>query len=104
MQRTPRQISPRPSTEDMIRAACVLEANARKAGNVHPFASFADLTHDDFVVSADAIAPVLARTPELGIGAAILGAVVATQKRVGRNTNLGMILLIAPLTAVPAEV
>src|SRR5262245_25672487 len=91
-----------PTLEEMLRAACVLEATARKAGNVHPHASFTDLTYDDFVVSADAIAPILARTPELGVGPAILGSVMATHKRVGRNTNLGIVLLLAPLAAVPA--
>jgi triphosphoribosyl-dephospho-CoA synthase len=90
--------------EDQIRAACVLEATARKAGNVHPLLSFPDLTYRDFVKSADAIAPILARTRQLGIGEAILGSVMATQKRVGRNTNLGMILLLAPLAAVPSNV
>ena len=90
--------------EEMLRAACVLEAAARKAGNVHPLRSFADLTYRDFVISADAIAPILARTGELGVGAAILGSVMATQKRVGRNTNLGVVLLLAPLAAVPPEV
>src|SRR5205823_6491464 len=63
-----------------------------------------DLTYRDFVVSAEAIAPILARTAELGVGTAILGAVVATQKRVGRNTNLGVVLLLAPLAAVPRGV
>jgi triphosphoribosyl-dephospho-CoA synthase len=87
----------------MLRAACVLEAAARKAGNVHPLKSFPDLTYRDFVISAEAIAPILARTAELGVGAAILGSVMATQKRVGRNTNLGVILLLAPLAAVPPE-
>jgi triphosphoribosyl-dephospho-CoA synthase len=91
-----------PNLEDMVRAACVLEASARKAGNVHPQASFVDLTYEDFSVSADAIAPILARTPELGVGRAILEAVTATKERVGRNTNLGIILLLAPLAAVPA--
>jgi triphosphoribosyl-dephospho-CoA synthase len=94
-----------PSTfEDMLRAACHLEAAARKAGNVHPFREFADLTYGDFVVSARAIAPILARTPELGVGRAILEAVTATRQRVRRNTNLGIILLLAPLAAVPAGV
>lgn len=90
--------------EEMLRAACVLEAAARKAGNVHPGASFADLTYTDFVVSADAVAPILARTPELGVGRAILESVAATRQQVGRNTNLGIVLLLAPLAAVPAEI
>ena len=89
--------------EDQIRAACVLEATARKPGNVHPQRSFADLTYQDFVVSADRVAPILACTPELGVGRAILEAVTATQAAVGRNTNLGIIVLLAPLAAVPSD-
>jgi triphosphoribosyl-dephospho-CoA synthase len=90
--------------EEMIRAACVLEATARKAGNVHPLRSFPDLTYRDFVHSADAVAPILARSAERGVGSAILGSIEATRDRVGRNTNLGMILLLAPLAAVPLGV
>src|SRR5207248_11528696 len=88
----------------MLRAACVLEAAACKPGNVHPRASFPDLNYEHFVVSADAIAPILARAAHLGVGRAILEAVTATQERVGRNTNLGVILLLAPLAAVPTGV
>src|SRR5579863_5861834 len=90
--------------EDQIRAACVLEATARKPGNVHPLRAFVDLTYQDFVDSADAAAPILAQTPEIGVGRAILDAVTATQARIGRNTNLGVILLLAPLAAVPSGV
>ncbi|MBI3860767.1 MAG: triphosphoribosyl-dephospho-CoA synthase [Planctomycetia bacterium] len=87
--------------EDQIRAACILEATARKAGNVHPLRSFSDLTYDDFVGSANVVAPILARTAESGVGLAVRDAVAATQKRVGRNTNLGIMLLLAPLAAMP---
>ena len=90
--------------EDQIRAACVLEATARKPGNVNPSHQFIDLTYKDFVVSADWIAPILACTGELGVGRAILEAVTATQACVGRNTNLGIVLLLAPLAAVPPSV
>src|SRR5262245_21123912 len=93
-----------PTLGEMLRGACVLEATARKAGNVRPLQSFADMSYGDFVVSADAIAPILARSRELGVGPAILGSVMATHKRVGRNTNLGIVLLLAPLAAVPAGV
>jgi len=88
----------------MIRAACRLEATARKAGNVHPERAFVNLTYSDFLASADVVAPILARTFELGVGPAILAAASATRERVRRNTNLGMILLLAPLAAVPEGV
>ncbi|MBS0265391.1 MAG: triphosphoribosyl-dephospho-CoA synthase [Planctomycetes bacterium] len=88
---------------EQIRRACILEATARKPGNVHPEAAFADLTWHDFVLSAEAVAPVLARTRELGVGRATRDAVLATRQRVSTNTNLGIILLIAPLAAVPTS-
>jgi triphosphoribosyl-dephospho-CoA synthase len=92
-----------PTLEEMLRAACVLEATARKAGNVHPEASFADLKYQDFVDSAKVAAPILARTCELGVGRAILEAVAATKNVTPSNTNLGIILLLAPLAAVQRQ-
>lgn len=92
----------RQSLDRWIHAACLMEATAPKPGNVHPKAEFEDVTYRDFVCSADAIAPVLANVGEFGVGKAILYAVKATQHAVGSNTNLGMILLLAPLAAVPA--
>ena len=89
---------------EWIRLACLIEATARKPGNVHPDASFADVTYNDFVASAEAIAPILAETPRLGVGLAILEAVKRTRASVGRNTNLGIILLLAPLAAVPLNI
>ncbi|MBW3539684.1 MAG: triphosphoribosyl-dephospho-CoA synthase [Planctomycetes bacterium] len=86
--------------ERAIRQACLMEATARKPGNVHPDASFHDLTYADFVASADAAAPILARSRELGVGRAVLDAVSETRRRVASNTNLGIALLIAPLAAV----
>lgn len=89
------------SIEDAARAACLLEVTARKVGNVHPLAAFADCDWDTFAASADAIAPVLANAAGRPLGETILHAVEATQGRVGRNTNLGITLLLAPLSAVP---
>lgn len=86
-----------------IHSACLLEVTARKPGNVHPLESFHDCDWQTFADSAEAIAPVLAAAGQLGVGAAILDAVRATQGRVGRNTNLGMILLLAPLVAAAAR-
>ncbi|MBI5761009.1 MAG: triphosphoribosyl-dephospho-CoA synthase [Planctomycetales bacterium] len=88
----------------LIRTACVLEASARKLGNVHPLASFPDLCYEDFLNAAEAASPVLARSRELGVGRAVLDAVVATRERTSSNVNLGIILLLAPLAAVPPGV
>ncbi|MFM9960511.1 MAG: triphosphoribosyl-dephospho-CoA synthase [Planctomycetaceae bacterium] len=88
---------------ETIRRACVLEASAAKPGNVHPRAAFPDLTFEDFVRSAEAIAPVLARVKNLGVGRAIYEATAATRAVVTTNTNLGIVLLLAPMAAVPCR-
>lgn len=88
---------------DAVRWACVLEVSAPKAGNVHRGASFHDATWRDFITSAEAIAPVLAEAPSRGVGRTILDAVTATQRRTGTNTNLGIILLLAPMCAAPRD-
>lgn len=83
--------------------ACLMEATARKPGNVHPGARFADLCYEDFVQSAHGAAPSLARAGIDGVGSAVREAIRATRQRVGTNTNLGIALLIAPLAAVPLD-
>lgn len=84
--------------------ACLLEATAKKPGNVHPEVSFADLTYQDFVRSAHLIAPSFTHGAEWGVGRIIFDAVERTQLGVVRNTNLGILLLLAPLALVPAGV
>ena len=81
--------------------ACLWEATAPKPGNVYRGADFDDLTYADFLTSATVIGPIIDRTPEQGVGATVLAAVVATRAAVATNTNLGMVLLIAPLAATP---
>jgi triphosphoribosyl-dephospho-CoA synthase len=84
--------------------AVIFEATARKPGNVHPAASFDDnTTHAAFIASAVAIGPVIARVAERGVGQTVLDAVRETRKAVHTNTNLGTLLLIAPLAAVPPD-
>ncbi len=81
--------------------ACIWEATARKAGNVHRFVDFTDTTYLDFLLSAAAIAPVLATARERPVGDTVLECVRATRRVVRTNTNLGIVLLLAPLAAVP---
>ena len=81
--------------------AVILEVTAPKPGNVHRGADFEDVTYLDFLLSAAVVAPILERTAELSVGGAVLDAVRATKQAVGTNTNLGTLLLIAPLTMVP---
>lgn len=80
--------------------ACLWEATAPKPGNVYRGADFEDLTYADFVTSAAAIGPIMDDAPRVGVGATVLAAVAATRARVATNSNLGMLLLIAPLAAV----
>jgi triphosphoribosyl-dephospho-CoA synthase len=91
------------SRGDAATLACLWEASAPKPGNVYPGANFDDVTFDDFVSSARIVGPILERTPELGVGPTILEAVRATKHAVGTNTNLGTLLLLAPLAAVPLD-
>ncbi len=56
------------------------------------------MTADDFIRSADAAAGPLT-APAARVGQRILDAVEATQNVVGANTNLGIVLLCAPLAA-----
>ncbi len=83
-----------------IETACLWEAEAPKVGNVHPGASFDNLTYDDFVRSARITAFMLSRVDARGVSQSILDAVRALQLQVGKNTNLGIVLLLAPLAAV----
>lgn len=95
---------PRFQVAECATLACLLEVVAPKVGNVHRGADFEDLTLSDFAVSAAVIGPVLARAAEQGVGRTVYEAVAATQQWVGRNTNLGIALLLAPLAACPREV
>src|SRR5437763_1450426 len=76
--------------------ACVWEATARKAGNVHRYRDFDDTSYVDFLASAAAIAPVLAAR-DRPVGETVLACVRATGAVVRTNTNLGIVLLLAPL-------
>jgi triphosphoribosyl-dephospho-CoA synthase len=82
-------------------AAGILEASAPKPGNVHPTAAFADLTYDELVAAAVAIAPALDGAAEQPLGRTILAAVTASRAVTRSNANLGIVLAIAPLAAVP---
>jgi triphosphoribosyl-dephospho-CoA synthase len=93
-------------SEDPVAAAyieaCLAELDAPKPGNVHRFAPGHRMEVVDFVRSAEAsAAPIAARGARVGIR--VRAAVDATLSAVQQNTNLGIILLCAPLAAA-AEV
>lgn len=80
----------------LFRSACIAELEALKPGNVHIYADGHGMGVEDFVRSADAAAGRIA-LPGLSAGERILQAVEASWQAVGCNTNLGIILLCAPL-------
>ncbi len=79
-----------------IRDACLIELQALKPGNVHHHAAGHGMSAADFARSAEAVAAIFA-TPGLAVGERILRAIEATRAAVGCNTNLGIVLLAAPL-------
>ena len=97
----PLQPGRRLSPGQLAQAACLLEVTARKPGNVHRYADLPGLHFVDFLLSAMAIAEPLDRAATAGVGRAVLAAIEATRRVVSTNTNLGIVLLLAPLAAVP---
>jgi triphosphoribosyl-dephospho-CoA synthase len=93
----------RPTLGECAELACTWEARARKPGNVNPDYSFADLTVHAFYRSAGAIAPVIDTAGERSVGLTVLRAIEATRPLVASNTNLGIVLLLAPLAKVPRD-
>ncbi|MDZ4792158.1 MAG: triphosphoribosyl-dephospho-CoA synthase [Hyphomicrobiales bacterium] len=87
--------------ETAFLAACHAELQALKPGNVHVYAEGHRMTVADFEASAKAAAPFIA-AHDMSLGERIESAVRATWTAVGKNTNLGIILLCAPL-AMAAE-
>lgn len=77
--------------------ACLLEVSAPKPGNVSPERHFHDTRYEDFLASAVAIGPALAEAGEQPLGVTIRRAVEATLRWTRSNTNLGIVLLLAPL-------
>ena len=82
--------------------ACILEVTAPKPGNVHRGADFEDCTLNDFLASAVAIAPHMDRAGQVPIGETIFRSIEATRTVTTANTNLGIVLLLAPLAAAAA--
>jgi triphosphoribosyl-dephospho-CoA synthase len=81
----------------LAQLACLLEVSAPKPGNVSPGRHFADLTYEDFLISAVAIGPTFARVANQSLGETIRQAVEVTACWTRTNTNLGIVLLLAPL-------
>ena len=82
--------------------ACLAELDALKPGNVHRFGDGHRMSVDDFAASAEAAAPLIGGEGP-GVGERIRLAAAATRTAVGQNTNLGIILLAAPLAAAALD-
>lgn len=76
--------------------ACALDVKALKPGNVSLMSPGHGMQGGDFLLSAAVSAPIMAK-PGLTLGKRILASIVATRDAVGCNTNLGIVLLVAPL-------
>ncbi|MGR9073043.1 MAG: triphosphoribosyl-dephospho-CoA synthase [Gammaproteobacteria bacterium] len=81
---------------DAYRFACETELQAFKPGNVSVYSEGHDMSVEDFRVSATVSAEPLS-DPAYSLGERIYYAVKATRDAVGCNTNLGIVLLCAPL-------
>ena len=81
-----------------FRDACLAELDALKPGNVHRFGDDPRMSVSDFERSAHAAAAPLARAGA-SVGERIRASVAATFEAVSHNTNLGIILLSAPLAS-----
>jgi triphosphoribosyl-dephospho-CoA synthase len=94
--------------------ASVLEASAPKPGNVNPSHDFSDTKYTDFVIAGVALGDAAGKAAKRGydagidnikiseikIGELIKESVIESSKRhSGRNTNLGIAMLLVPLSA-----
>ncbi len=82
--------------EAAVMASFAGEIEAYKPGNVSVYAEGHDMTVKDFITSAEVSTPLLCQSGT-SLGKRILASVKATKKAVGCNTNLGMLLLFAPI-------
>ncbi|CAN7779468.1 triphosphoribosyl-dephospho-CoA synthase [Paraburkholderia sp. SIMBA_054] len=83
---------------DAFLRACRLDVETAKPGNVSIASAGHGMQAAQFIDSAEAAAPALfARGAR--VGTRILDAVTRTQRVAGCNTNLGIVLLVAPLAA-----
>jgi triphosphoribosyl-dephospho-CoA synthase len=87
-----------------VQLACLLEVSAPKPGNITPAHDFSDTTYVDMVRSALALGPAFAgpKAQRRRVGELIAEGVGATACVTDANTNLGIVLLLAPLVRAEA--
>jgi triphosphoribosyl-dephospho-CoA synthase len=83
--------------------ACLLEASAPKPGNVSPGRHFSDVRYEHFLASAAAIGGAFGAAADHRVGEIVLLAAQATSRWTRSNTNLGIVLLLAPLAKAAAR-
>ena len=81
----------------LVQMTCAMEVSAPKPGNVNRRHDFERSTFEEFLLSGIAIGPAFADAGRSTVGEIILNAVLASKKHYRSNTNLGIILLLAPL-------
>jgi len=88
----------------LIQASCILEVCSRKPGNASPGRPLGALALEDLLLGGAGIAPVLAAAVGRPLGVTILEAAKQSRAAHAGNANLGILLLLAPMAAVPDEV
>jgi len=86
-----------------IKLSCYAEMDSLKPGNVHKYSSGHGMSIKDFYASADIIANYLTKDNS-HFSKKILKCVKEIKKRIKQNTNLGIILLLAPIVSIILEV
>jgi triphosphoribosyl-dephospho-CoA synthase len=94
----------RDSLERHVQLACLLEVSAAKPGNITPTHEFSDTTYADMVASGLALGSAFGsrRARRRGVGELIADGVQETAHVTDANTNLGIVLLFAPLVRAAA--
>ncbi|MGY6126182.1 triphosphoribosyl-dephospho-CoA synthase [Paraburkholderia strydomiana] len=99
---TPRFVTDSKHARAAFLTACRLDVETPKPGNVSVDSEGHGMSAAQFVASADAAAVALFARG-MPVGQRLLDAVTRTRATVGCNTNLGILLLVAPLAAALEE-
>lgn len=87
----------------LVQEACIREVCASKPGNVGRHHDFSDTSLEDFLISAVAIGPAFEVAALKSVGQIVLQAIEDCRLKVRTNTNLGIVLLLAPLAKAALE-
>lgn len=88
----------------LVQEACIREVCVPKPGNVTRDHDFRDTTFEDFLLSALAIGPAFEDAAHATVGQIVLRATEDCRRRVRSNTNLGIVLLLAPAAKAGIEI